>query len=378
MTRAAPPSLCIVPGEHVAIHWIALPPLTQAQARAAARLAVADLCAAPMDTLHVAVGERDDEGRYPVAVIDRGLMAALVADDPDHAVPEPLLLPDDGWVRLDRGDHVLLRGPGIAATVSPEVASLLVQGTVRDVTDLEPGVPLDLRQGEFARGWRWPRVTRRAAVLGALCVALLAANVAVPVLRAHLQAAQLRREAAEIGRELAALRGAEPAVAALFAAVRSTPEVELTALDFSDGLLRADIAGDGEGLVRAIEARGFVALAQGRSRIEITPDNARVAERRAERDALRVRVFAPLPKPLGAFLRASAEEAGFSAVAIEASPPRARIAIPAVRAQAFFPWLDRISTRYGLVVERISATPNSDRTLSIGATFKTVPKRNNS
>ena len=73
---------------------------------------------------------------------------------------------------------------------------------------------------------------------------------------------------------------------------------------------------------------------------------------------------------VGAIIAQSASEAGFPIDRLEPQgATRATIAIEAVRPQAFFAWLARMEAA-GLVVERVSATPNRDQTLAVQAAFR--------
>lgn len=65
----------IVPGERVLITDATLPPVRQAARRhQAARYALEDQLAAPVETLHLALGTRNSDGSYPAAVVDRDCM----------------------------------------------------------------------------------------------------------------------------------------------------------------------------------------------------------------------------------------------------------------------------------------------------------------
>lgn len=264
----------VVPGEHVAIHWVALPPLAPAQARAAARLAIVDRCAAPPESLHVAIGERDAEGRYPVAVIDRDLIEALLADDPENLWPEPLLLPGDaGWVRLDRDDHVLLRGPDFAAKLPPALVSLVATGPLQAIGEeaLQSTAAIDLRQGDYARRWRFPPLSPRIIALGAIALLLAIANLAYPLLREHRAAASLPALEARLTGLRGAGGGFSELSAALFVAVSSAPDSEIAALDYADGVLRAELRGNPSVVQAALERRGLVVLRDGRRLMVRTP-----------------------------------------------------------------------------------------------------------
>ncbi|WP_156678584.1 type II secretion system protein GspL [Sphingomonas profundi] len=293
----------IVPGEDVVIHWIELPALSPAQAIAAARLAAGEVSAAPAERLHVALGAAGGETRA-VALVAPERMAAWLAQaqalglDPDAVLPEPLLLlpPEEGIVRWAQGGLHLLRGPAVALAAEPALAALMADGSIVAVDDaaVEAGLgaalaaaPLDLRQGPFARRrrWRidWPLVRRLALLGGFILLAILAVQI-VLILKYSFAADRLEREVAGVARSalprvatiddapsqlsgrLAELRGAglgfSASAAAVFAAVRDTANVELSALAFDEGgALRvtatAADAADIAALARRIEAAGF-------------------------------------------------------------------------------------------------------------------------
>lgn len=76
------------------------------------------------------------------------------------------------------------------------------------------------------------------------------------------------------------------------------------------------------------------------------------------------------PRPLDAFVRRTAAEAGFVDAGISAQGGgRVSIAIAAARPQAFFAWVRQVEAR-GLAVESLTARANQDRTLAIEAGFR--------
>jgi general secretion pathway protein L len=295
-----------VPGEQAALHWLDLPSgLAPAQAAAAARIMAANASAQPIAEMHLAVGREEEDGAPRcIALVPGATMAGWLAGlleqgfDPASVVPDTLLLPepDEGLVRYERGTVSLYRGAAEAFAAEPSLGALVAGG--RPVTQLsdeafEAGVgaaierPLvDLRQGPFARRRRValeaPRLRRLALLAAGLAVATLAVQVAAitrytfaaDALEAEAKraaAAALPRSAgaaaaADLDRRLTELRGGGVgygAIAgALFAAVRATPNVEISALGFSpDGNLRAAVHGDGPAALAAlaerIEAAGF-------------------------------------------------------------------------------------------------------------------------
>lgn len=296
----------IVPGEEVTIHWIDMPPgLSLPQAAAAARLAVADLAADPVETLHVAVGRETEDGRRAVAVARADQVriwldtCSAAGIDPDLLVPEPLLLlpSTDGLVRFDRGDVALFRGRDEAFAAEEAIAALLVRDRPVDPIDAVrfeaelPGalaaLPLDLRQGAFAKRRHWTPDWRTIRRIALLALALLGATIVLQVatiVRYTLAADRLDQEmrtvaasavpgaatAADpnrvLARRLAELQGSGvgfgSVASSLFAAVRDTPNLELTAILFdAQGEVRATAIADTPATIAALtqrlEASGF-------------------------------------------------------------------------------------------------------------------------
>ena len=101
---------------------------------------------------------------------------------------------------------------------------------------------------------------------------------------------------------------------------------------------------------------------------------AELAEVRAQVEQVRAGDGAApvaLGAPLEAYLSRSATEAGFTPSRVDREGPRrATIAIEAVTPQAFFGWVGRMEATRGMDVERLTATPNADSTLSVLVTFR--------
>jgi general secretion pathway protein M len=75
---------------------------------------------------------------------------------------------------------------------------------------------------------------------------------------------------------------------------------------------------------------------------------------------------APLGGPLEQSVSQSASAAGFQLSRIQSDGAgRVTLAIEAARPQALFGWVGEMETARGLVVERLTASSNSDRTLSV-------------
>jgi general secretion pathway protein M len=99
-----------------------------------------------------------------------------------------------------------------------------------------------------------------------------------------------------------------------------------------------------------------------------------VAEARARAQAISgLETTAPARPnvPLDMLISRSATEAVFPVTGIEREGAgRATMTIQSVRPQAFFGWVNQMETRSGLIVERLSATTNSDQTLAVTITFR--------
>lgn len=302
--------VAVVPGDAVSVHWLELPAgLTPAQAIAAARLMAVDVSAQPISELHVAVGpEVQGEAARAVALVPALTMAEWIGRlqaaglDPDLMLPEPLLLqrPDIGFVSYERGSPPMFRGANDALAIEPHLAEIIFPGaTFATLTaeQFEGGLgeaiaapAVNLRQGAFARRRRWRLEWRLIRRLVALALGILLATLAlqaVNILRHTYAADALEAEAnrvaaralpnasianapAQLERRLSELGGNAAGygsiVSAVFAAVRDTPNVELTDMIFDrSGNLRATIRADGPASISAFQARveasGFSVLA---------------------------------------------------------------------------------------------------------------------
>lgn len=296
--------IAVAPADAVSLHWAEIPARSTAQAAAAARLLAAEVSAAPMDELHVAVGE-DEAGSRAIGIVNRGAMAGWLARlgaagvDPVAVVPAPLLLPrpDEGYVRGDLAGQGVVRGrasgfadePGFTEIVAGDapLADLDADGVAAALGAVAAVPALDLRQGVFARrrgfaiDWR---LVKRLAWLG---VAIVVVTLAIDFVRwtkysfaadaTEAKIEQVARTALprgetlvdadrQLAERLSGLRGPgqgfSRTAAAVFAAVRAVPGSELTALDFQpNGDIRLGVAVDREALAtdlkRAIEAEGF-------------------------------------------------------------------------------------------------------------------------
>lgn len=312
----------IVPGEDVALHWLELPAgLAPLQASAAARLMAAELAIQPIEELHVAAGP-DQDGVRCVAIAPAIRMESWIATcrthgrDPDVLIPEPLLLlPRDGaTVRFDKAPLPLFRSASDAFSVEPELADAATAGmTIETIgeSDFLAGLadaiaarPVDLRQGAFAKARKWRLQARLVRRLVMLTLAILFVGAAVQVasiLRYTFAADALEAEAAAIARQalppgaspndpvrqldrrLVELRGAGSGfgvlATGLFDAVKATPNVELAALIFDAGELRATVVADTPDTMTALQTRlegqgfqvqnGAASIRNGRQAIEM-------------------------------------------------------------------------------------------------------------
>lgn len=300
----------LLAGSEVTMRWFALPMLTEAQALAAGRLAIADDSLGPVDALHVVLGRVHGGQRLVAAIAHERIgawidWAASVGIEPDHIVPLPLLIaygegPARVWARPRR---TLVHGALQAFAIETELAELLLGDTPVETMDdarFEAelpaallALPLDLRQGAWRprRVWgvdgKWRRRMLRYAVVAAILLALM------PVARLGRfawDASRLHGEAAEVAQSTlgtptrpedprAALQqrleglqgpgmGFVDGSAVLFGAVRQTPNVELVDLVFGDGgtltaNVRSASAADLAELVRRIGSSGMVVEASG-------------------------------------------------------------------------------------------------------------------
>lgn len=301
--------VAIVPGIETVVHSLAVEGLTDAQARGAARLALADTSAAPVETLHVAVGSEADGVRTAVA-IDATRMTQQLVDlgaegfDPDALVPALLVppLPETGFVRAMLGDETVVRGEGVAFADDPVLTPLLAPGDIvtldRDATEaaliaavMNP--PVDLRQGVFAKRRRWVIDRDRLRTIKWLAAACAATFLLVPLAQlVNLNLTASRIEARNLARAQAALPagtvvvnpvaqlderlgafglqngGFLPLAGAVASAVEATPgvEVERFAYNGGEGLragIRAPNAPDVQSLVAKLAANGAAVAESG-------------------------------------------------------------------------------------------------------------------
>lgn len=265
-----------IPGADISIHWLALAgDLAPAQAAAAARLMLADAAAEPLAGMHVAVG-RSEHGLAPAALVPNARMSGWIAAlDADAIVPAPMLIaaPDAGFLRRDSGPVADYRGPAAAFSLEPDLAEALTGDapvTLLAEADFEAALPallesppLDLRQGPFLkrRAWRLEAVSwRRIAALALALVALTLVVQIATLLRFASAADRAETEAAALagggGASADPRPGFGPLAAGLFEAIRSTPNVELSRIDYRrDGSLAATVVLDSPASLAALRAR---------------------------------------------------------------------------------------------------------------------------
>lgn len=292
--------IAVAPAGALTLDWAELPDLAPAQARAAARLLASENCVQPVDALHVALGEPDEDGTArPMVTVETARMAEWLAAlqarglDPDAIVPSPLLLPrpDTGFVRGELGGETVLRGRDSGFVADPALAPLLVgDATVEQLSRdaLERAIaasvaepPLDLRQGAFARRRRWAidwkQVRRLVLIAGGIAAASLAISL-VLILRYSLAADELERQSevaaasalpggagqgnavAQLDERLAALRGGgygfSATAGAVFAAVQRVPGADLNAMTFErDGTMKLTLSATAAPEVETVKAR---------------------------------------------------------------------------------------------------------------------------
>lgn len=292
-------------GSEVAMRWIELPPLTEAQALAAARIAVGETSLGPVDALHIAIG-RVHGGHRLVASIANARMAAWIewasgaGIEIDHIVPLPLLIAyGDGPARIwARSGRTLVHGHAQAFSIEPDLADAVLAGQAVEAMDdarfeaelpaALAALPLDLRQGVWRRrqSWRIDAGWRARMMRYAIAAAILLALIPIARLgRIGWDAYQLRQEAGDVARTTLGLSDAPEnpraamqqrlehlqgpgmgfvdGAAIMFGAVRQTPNVELADVGFDDsGTLSARVrtasTADLAELVRRIGSSGLV------------------------------------------------------------------------------------------------------------------------
>ncbi len=297
--EGAAPVVAVAPPGAVSLHRVPLPRLAPAQALAAARAMAGELSAAPADTMHVAIGEPDADGRRWLAIADAAAMAGwLAALDglPVRAlVPAPLLLPTPvagalAWpveglwlvrsVEAGGEARAFASEPALAELVLGAAPRLLGADGLADGLAARMDRPeLDLRQGRFAGGTRKdmdPARRRRVAVLAAAALAVLLATPVVEWARTNSAAAAAEAEAAiaaaallpagtpvsdpraQVAARLAELGGGTGlarTMAPLLAELAGRPGVSIMSLEKTGDVLVVALEGAAPGDVAALSSR---------------------------------------------------------------------------------------------------------------------------
>jgi general secretion pathway protein L len=264
----------VVPASDVIVHQLLLSDLTDAQARGAARLAVAENSVSPISSLHVAVSA-ELAGERTVVALTALHMAGYLAEfttrgiDPDAIIAAPLILqrPGVGFTIANLGRETIIRGRDGAFADDPVLTPLLTGGEVitLDPDSVEVAIiaaaadpEVDLRQGAFARRRQWAADAQKLRRIGWLAAACFASLLILPVVDLiHLNTAARHIEAkslvtaqsalppgtivtdplAQLDERLAATGGGAgggflPLANAVAAAANATANVELGTLTF--------------------------------------------------------------------------------------------------------------------------------------------------
>jgi general secretion pathway protein L len=202
----------VVPASDVVVHQVALPKLTDPQARAAARLLVAENSVSPLSTLHVAVGA-ESQGERSIVALSTLHMAQYLVElasremDPESVIAAPLILPrpDNGFVIGDLGGETVIRGRDAAFLDDPALTALLTDGQILtfDTAETDAAIiaavrnpEVDLRQGAFRLRRRWAMNRIRLRRLGYLATGCLAMLIISPLVElSHVNAAARQIEA---------------------------------------------------------------------------------------------------------------------------------------------------------------------------------------
>ncbi len=127
----------LVPAADVRLASVDVPARQAAKVLQAAPYALEDQLADDVDTLHFALGPRQKDGRWPVAVVARSKMDEWLRPFTERGLVPDLVLPDalclapaDGerWSALAESDQVLVRNAAFSAfACSPEDLELMLQ-----------------------------------------------------------------------------------------------------------------------------------------------------------------------------------------------------------------------------------------------------------
>lgn len=301
-------ALLVLPGAEVVTRWLDLPDGSAAQARAAAAFQIGEAVATGAEGLHLAVGQRDAEGRALVAWLDRERLRSRLETARERdvtvtgAAPDYLLLPQDAegrTVLASFGERLGVRAEGLAFGVEPELASAVVGDRPHryiPASELDAWLlagaerpPVNLLQGQFApRGngpvLRWRRLALLAAAVVISPLALLLAQIVKDGLetraieqRNSALAVQLVPQSARYGdparyavSRLQTVRrqGFGDLAAGYIGAVRSVSGMRLDTLVYGrDGAIRSSVSyanySDMDQLREALKAGGLDVVEQG-------------------------------------------------------------------------------------------------------------------
>lgn len=277
----------------VAIHRIEQPELAPAQARAAARLQLAEQSLLAPDDIHLICGDWDGESRLAL-MVSRALMVETIDRlDPDIILPSPLLLPEPevGFLRADLPGETVIRGLSNGFKDDVVITPLIVGDgllTSIDRLELESSIisavsfpRFNLREGEFAKRRQWQVdkgwVKRMAVAVAALILVTISVPL-VKIIRLSLASSTLEQSTASLAQaaigepvaaetavpaldaKLTAIRGGgggflKTSTAAL-RAVQSTANVEVMALAFDgSGTLRLTLRASNAAELSTVQAR---------------------------------------------------------------------------------------------------------------------------
>ena len=218
----------LVPTEDILILAVDLPIANRTQRLAALPFAVEDKVSEPIEALHAALGAALAPGRYLAGVVRHDRMAHWCAQIDANGLEQAAILPDalslpapraGCWAAAADGDRVLVRRPdGIAFALPASAFEDVWQAADRprliswgdplperfsaEPADLGPAgsstiagsVPLDLRQGRYARASNRPPWLQRllqVAAIGLLAHAAIYAVDTVSLVRsAHARQAE--------------------------------------------------------------------------------------------------------------------------------------------------------------------------------------------
>lgn len=409
------PLVGVITGDDVALHRVPLLETTPKRRLAEARMRATDLSAQPPEDLHLAIGDSNDAGNAWLAIIARERMLAHLAHfathgaEPDSLVPAALLLatpPGQTAAFAGLDDLVLVRNQTRAAATERALAEIVAGQPAPDVLtpfaaafSTASPLPLDLRQGEFARPVRWWRERAfriAAAALLLLVTTLAAAPMVIESMRSRTAVAAADRATVEIatralGKQPAdaatggaalesARRAAEanaigPRLSFLAASIEQSPAARLDSVQMTPGGRLAITLGGPADAIISIGARltagPFNAALAGRaltlgdrrtarasSDAALPVAMARTITAQADAAILRSKTVPPRALPPAAIAEAFAA-AGLDIVLAEGAPARIQAARPTV----LLPLLADLEAK-GARFSTLILTRNDDETLA--------------